>query len=195
MLDALWIVLTYLLGSIPFGLVVARLFCGIDPRRAGSGNIGATNVARLCGFPYGVITLLLDVAKGFGPVLAARLLYGSWPFVSLVLLAALAGHMFPIFLRGRGGKGVATAIGVFLAAAPVPAAVAIGCCVVVIAATGYVSAGSLVLAASMPFLCLWLGPAALAPAAGLAAVVIIWKHRDNIARLYTGQEKSWRKRA
>ena len=195
MLDALWIVLTYLLGSIPFGLVVARLFCGIDPRRAGSGNIGATNVARLCGFPYGVITLLLDVAKGFGPVLAARLLYGSWPFVSLVLLAALAGHMFPIFLRGRGGKGVATAIGVFLAAAPVPAAVAIGCCVAVIAATGYVSAGSLVLAAAMPFLCLWLGPAALAPAAGLAAVVIIWKHRDNIARLRAGQEKSWRKRA
>ena len=90
---AAWIGLAYLLGSVPFGLVVARLFCGVDPRRAGSGNIGATNVARLCGFPYGLLTLLLDVGKGFGPVLAARLVVGSWPFVSLVLLAALAGHM------------------------------------------------------------------------------------------------------
>ena len=192
--EAIWIVATYLLGSIPFGLVVSRLCCGVDPRTAGSGNIGATNVARLCGLPYGIATLVLDVAKGFGPVLAARMTSGSWRFVSLVLLAALAGHMFPIFLRGRGGKGVATTIGVFLAAAPVPAGVAVACCVAVIAATGYVSAGSLVLAVSMPFLCLALGPAALAPAAGVAAVVIIWKHRENIARLRSGQEKSWRKR-
>jgi len=191
---AAWIGLAYLLGSVPFGLVVARLFCGVDPRRAGSGNIGATNVARLCGFPYGLLTLLLDVGKGFGPVLAARLVVGSWPFVSLVLLAAVAGHMFPIFLRGRGGKGVATAIGVFLAAAPLPAGVAVVCCVGTIAATGYVSAGSLVLVVAMPLLCLALGPTALAPAAGLAALAILWKHRENIVRLRTGQEKTWRKR-
>jgi len=195
MTDALWIVSTYLLGSIPFGLVVARLLCGVDPRRAGSGNIGATNVARLCGFPYGVLTLLLDVAKGFGPVLAARLLLGAWPVVSLVLLAAVAGHMFPIFLRGRGGKGVSTTIGVFLAAAPLPAGVAILCCVAVIAITGYVSAGSLVLAVAMPLGCLVLGPADLAPAAAVVAVAIIWKHRGNIARLRVGQEKTWRKRS
>lgn len=192
--DALWIVLTYLLGSVPFGLVVGRGLCGVDPRKAGSGNIGATNVARLCGFPYGVLTLLLDVGKGFGPVLAARLMTGSWTLVSLVLLAAVAGHMFPIFLRGRGGKGVSTTIGVFLAAAPLPAGVAILCCVAVIAVTGYVSAGSLVLAVAMPLCCLALGPAELAPAAGLVAVAIIWKHRENIARLRAGQEKTWRKR-
>ena len=194
MVYAAWIVLTYLLGAIPFGLVVARLCCGMDPRQAGSRNIGATNVARLCGTPCGVATLLLDVAKGVVPVLVARTMSPSWLFLSLVVLAALAGHMFSIFLHGRGGKGVATAIGVFLAAAPVAAGVAIVLCVAVIAVTGYVSAGSLVLAATLPVLCLIVGPAALAPAAFVAAGAIIWKHRENIARLRAGQEKSWRKR-
>jgi acyl phosphate:glycerol-3-phosphate acyltransferase len=189
-----WIVLTYLMAAFPFGLLVAQVFCGIDPRLAGSRNTGATNVARLCGTPYGVATLLLDVAKGLLPVLVARAMSPSWLFVSLVLLAALAGHMYSVFLYGQGGKGVATTIGVFLAAAPLAAGLAILCCVAVIAATGYVSAGSLVLAVALPVLCLLVGPVPLTPAAVLAALVIIWKHRENIARLRAGQEKPWRKR-
>lgn len=189
-----WIVLTYLVASFPFGLLVAQVCCGIDPRLEGSRNTGATNVARLCGTRYGVVTLLLDVAKGLVPVLVARAMTPSWLFTSLVLLAALAGHMFSVFLHGKGGKGVATTIGVFLAAAPLAAILAVGCCVAVIAATGYVSAGSLVLAVALPLLCLFLGPVPLVPAALVTAAVVIWKHRENIARLRAGQEKPWKKR-
>ena len=190
-----WIALTYLMAAFPFGLLVAQVCCGIDPRQAGSRNTGATNVARLCGTRYGVATLVLDLAKGALPVLVARAMDGGWLFVSLVLLAALAGHMYSVFLHGQGGKGVATAIGVFLAAAPLAALVAVAACVAVIAATGYVSAGSLVLAGALPVLCLVLGPVGLAPAALVAAAAIVWKHRENIARLRAGQEKPWRKKA
>jgi glycerol-3-phosphate acyltransferase PlsY len=189
-----WIVVTYLVAAFPFGLLVAQVCCGIDPRQAGSRNTGATNVARLCGTRYGVATLVLDLAKGAVPVLVARAMSDSWLFVSLVLLAALAGHMFSVYLHGKGGKGVATAIGVFLAAAPLAALLGVACCVAVIAATGYVSAGSLVLAVALPVLCFVLGPVALTPAAVVAAAAIIWKHRENIARLRAGQEKPWRKR-
>lgn len=188
-----WILVTYLVASFPFGLLVARVCCGIDPRLQGSRNTGATNVARLCGTRYGVATLLLDMAKGLLPVAIARAMSQSWLFVSLVLLAALAGHMFSVFLHGKGGKGVATTIGVFLAAAPLAAVLAVVACGVVIMVTGYVSAGSLVLVVALPVLCLWLGPAPLTPAALVAAAVIIWKHRENITRLRTGQEKPWRK--
>lgn len=189
-----WLLLTYLVASFPFGLLVAQVCCGIDPRLEGSRNTGATNVARLCGTRYGVATLALDLAKGLVPVLVARAMSPSWSFVSLVLLAALAGHMYSVFLHGKGGKGVATTIGVFLAAAPLAALLASLCCVAVIAATGYVSAGSLVLALALPILCLLVGPAPLFPAALITAVVIIWKHKENIARLRAGQEKPWRKR-
>ncbi len=189
-----WIALTYLIAAVPFGLLVAQACCGIDPRLAGSRNTGATNVARLCGTRYGIVTLVLDVAKGALPVLVARSMDGGWLFVSLVVLAALAGHMFSVFLYGKGGKGVATSIGVFLAAAPLATLVAVAACVSVIAATGYVSAGSLVLCLTLPVLCLILGPVALTPAALIAAGVIVWKHRENIARLRAGQEKPWRKK-
>ncbi|MHC1712588.1 MAG: glycerol-3-phosphate 1-O-acyltransferase PlsY [Solidesulfovibrio sp.] len=185
--------LTYLIAAFPFGLLVAMVGCGIDPRQAGSRNTGATNVARLCGTRYGVLTLLLDLAKGLLPVLAARAMPFSWLFVSLVVLAAVVGHMYSVFLYGKGGKGVATTIGVFLAAAPLPALCAVAACVLVIWATGFVSAGSLVLAVAVPVLCYVLGPAALTPAAVVVGGLIIWKHRENIARLAAGQEKSWRK--
>ncbi|MYL84561.1 glycerol-3-phosphate 1-O-acyltransferase PlsY [Desulfovibrio aerotolerans] len=188
-----FILLTYLVASFPFGLLVALVGCGIDPRRAGSLNTGATNVARLCGTRLGVLTLLLDLAKGLVPVLCARAMTDSVVFVSLVLVAAVVGHMFSVFLYGRGGKGVATAIGVFLAAAPAVALLAVAACVAVIRVSGYVSAGSLVLAVAVPVLCAFLGQPALVPAGVVVAGLIIYKHRDNIARLRAGQEKSWRK--
>ena len=188
-----FILLTYLVASFPFGLLVALVGCGIDPRRAGSCNTGATNVTRLCGSRLGVLTLLLDLAKGLVPVLCARAMSDSVVFVSLVLVAAVVGHMFSVFLYGRGGKGVATTIGVFLAVAPAVALLAVAACVAVIRVSGYVSAGSLVLAVAVPVLCALLGQPALVPAGVVVAGLILYKHRDNIARLRAGQEKSWRK--
>lgn len=185
--------LTYLVSAFPFGLAVAMAGCGIDPRLAGSRNTGATNVARLCGTRYGVLTLVLDLAKGLLPVVTARIMSCSVLFLSLVVVAAVVGHMYSVFLYGKGGKGVSTAIGVFLGAAPLAALVSVAACVAVIWATGYVSAGSLVLAASLPVMVFLLGPPSLVPAALVVAGLIVWKHRENIARLRAGQEKSWRK--
>ncbi|MHC1791363.1 glycerol-3-phosphate 1-O-acyltransferase PlsY [Solidesulfovibrio sp.] len=193
MASVAFILLTYLVAAFPFGLLVALVGCGIDPRLAGSCNTGATNVSRLCGSRLGVLTLVLDLAKGLVPVLCARAMSDSPVFVSLVIVAAVAGHMFSVFLHGQGGKGVATTIGVFLGAAPVAALLAVAACVAVIRLSGYVSAGSLVLAVAVPVLCALLGPTALVPAGVVVAGLIIYKHRDNIVRLRAGQEKSWRK--
>ena len=188
-----FILLTYLVAAFPFGLLVALVGCGIDPRLAGSRNTGATNVSRLCGTRLGILTLVLDLAKGLAPVLCARAMSDSPVFVSLVIVAAVAGHMFSVFLSGQGGKGVATTIGVFLGAAPVAALLAVAACLAVIRLSGYVSAGSLVLAVAVPVLCAVLGPTALVPAGAVVAALIVYKHRDNIARLCAGQEQSWRK--
>ena len=188
-----FLVLTYLLGAFPFGLVVALVGRGIDPRLAGSRNTGATNVSRLCGTRLGVLTLVLDLAKGLVPVLCARAMTDSPVFLSMVAVAAVVGHMYSVFLYGKGGKGVATTIGVFLGAAPLPALLSVAACVAVIRASGYVSAGSLTLAVALPVLCAWLGPVFLVPAAAIIGGLVIHKHRENIARLRSGQEKSWRK--
>ena len=188
-----FLVLVWLVASFPFGLLVAMIGCGMDPRLSGSRNTGATNVARLCGTRYGIVTLALDLAKGFVPVVMARAMGGSWFFVSLVIVAAVLAHMYSVFLNGKGGKGVATAIGVFLAAAPCSALVAVLCCVAVIRFTGYVSAGSLVLAVALPVLTYLFGSAQFTLAALVVAGFVIWKHRDNITRLRAGQEVSWRK--
>lgn len=188
-----FLVLTYLLAAFPFGLLVALVGCGIDPRLAGSRNTGATNVSRLCGTKMGVLTLLLDLAKGLVPVLCARAMTDSPVFLNMVAVAAVVGHMYSVFLYGKGGKGVATTIGVFLGAAPIPALLSVAACVAVIRVSGYVSAGSLTLAVAVPVLCAWLGPVALVPAAAIIGGLVIHKHRDNIARLRSGQEKSWRK--
>ena len=188
-----FLLLTYLVAAFPFGLAVAKAGCGVDPRLAGSCNTGATNVARLCGTRYGVLTLALDLLKGLLPVLVARAMSGSAFFLSLVVITAVAGHMYSVFLYGKGGKGVATTIGVFLGAAPVSALLAVAACVLVIWATGFVSAGSLVLAVALPVLVFFLGPCALTLAAVVVAVLVIAKHRENICRLLSGQEKSWRK--
>jgi glycerol-3-phosphate acyltransferase PlsY len=188
-----FLVLTYLVAAFPFGLLVALIGCGIDPRLAGSRNTGATNVSRLCGTRYGILTLVLDLAKGLVPVLCARAMTGSPVFLTMVAVAAVVGHMYSVFLYGKGGKGVATTIGVFLGAAPVPALLAVAACVAVIRLSGYVSAGSLTLAVAVPVLCGVLGPVALVPAGLVIGGLVIHKHRDNIARLRCGQEKSWRK--
>lgn len=114
MLEVLWVALAYVLGSVPWGLVIAKTFCHLDPRESGSRNTGATNVARLCGFGWGVVTLACDVCKGAVPVWLAFRINPSPVFVSVVGLACVLGHVFSCFMKFKGGKAVATSIGVFL---------------------------------------------------------------------------------
>ena len=185
--------LAYVLGSVPWGLVIARLFCGIDPRKDGSRSIGATNVSRLCGFKYGVATLVCDLLKGAIPVCVA-LSSDSVLFVSIVALAAVLGHVFSCFLRFTGGKAVATSIGVFLPLAFWPLLWSCLACVLVIWRSGYVSAGSLTLVGVLPVALLLLGQSQWIPLALCVAAIVVWKHRENIGRLRRGEEKSWLKK-
>ncbi len=180
----------YLAGSIPFGVLVARLK-GVDLRAVGSGNIGATNVARAIGKGWAVAVLLGDAAKGFVPVwLGRRLGFPAAP-IALAGLSAIVGHMFSFLLRGRGGKGVATSLGVALALSPLAALVGFGVYIVVFAATRLSSLGSLlgVWTFSLFFV---FRDAPAAPLVGLAlggAALVTLRHRGNIARLFRGEEK------
>lgn len=193
LVQALWIALAYVLGSVPWGLVIAKTLCGIDPRMDGSHSTGATNVSRLCGFGWGVATLLCDVLKGAVPVWFAFMINPSPVFVSLVGLACVLGHVFSCFMRFKGGKAVATSIGVFLPLAFWQLLIASAVCLLVIWRSGYVSLGSLTLAAAMPVLLAVSGRWLWLPLSLCLLAVVVWKHRENIARLRTGTEKSWLK--
>ncbi len=191
------IVLSYLFGAIPFGLVLGKIR-GVDVRAAGSGNIGATNVNRLLGRKLGALTLGLDALKAVAPMAAASwLLAGRAEVVVVTALcgaAAFLGHLFPVYLGFRGGKGVATALGVFLYLNPLAVLVDVVIFVLAVAASGFVSVGSLAAAAAIPVL-VWLlngGPEQVWLAVFIA--VLVWiKHQANIRRLIAGEEKSWRK--
>ena len=191
------IILAYLVGAIPSGLVLSR-GSGIDIRTRGSGNIGATNVARLLGKKLGALTLLCDIAKGFLPVCLAAPLLGRGPALALVGAATVLGHMYPVYLRFRGGKGVATALGLFLYLAPWAVVAALALFLVVVRCTGFVSAGSLAAAALMP-VAVWLfcdtGGEPWRIALACFVGLMIWiKHRANIVRLLNGTEQSWKKK-
>lgn len=186
------IVFAFFLGSLPFGLYIARTFKGIDPRQAGSRNTGATNVARLCGFKYGVVVLVLDLLKGFLPVLMATQ-HGGWFFVSLVMLAAVFGHAYSPFLDWRGGKAVATSVGVFLGASFWITLFAAAACIGAVLLSGFVSMGSLTFAVALPVLTILTGNLEFLPVAMIIMLLIFWKHRENIQRLASGEEKPWRK--
>jgi glycerol-3-phosphate acyltransferase PlsY len=188
-------IVAYLLGSIPFGLLLTKLFGGGDVRKAGSGNIGATNVARVAGPLPGILTLLLDAAKGAAAVwLAARFSNESATWMIIAALAALIGHCFPVWLKFRGGKGVATAAGVFLMLSPLALLGSVIVFVLVVAFWRYVSLASISAAAAMPLLVylLWAPrhapPLAVTFGALAAAVLIIYKHDANIQRLVDGEE-------
>lgn len=188
---------SYLIGSIPFGLVLGKV-AGVDVRAAGSGNIGATNVARLVGKKLGGLTLVCDALKAILPMLVAAWLleHGSQRelWVALCGGAAFLGHLYPLYLRFRGGKGVATALGIFLYLAPVAAGIDLLIFVGVVYNWGYVSLGSLTAALMLPGL-VWLLTGSLSNSVlALAIGVLIWvKHWDNIVRLMQHEEKSWRK--
>ncbi len=189
-----WMPVAYLLGSVPFGLVIARLFSGKNLRAEGSGNIGATNVARTCGAGFGILALALDLLKGAAPTALALWAGGSALVVSLTAFAAVAGHVFPVYLGFKGGKAVATTIGVFLPIAAWPMLCSVGLCVALIGGCGYVSVGSLGMAASLPIFVALFGRWEYLPLALAIAALIVWRHKDNINRLRQGEEKSWRKK-
>lgn len=190
----LMIPVAYFLGAIPFGLLLAKFCCGVDPRTDGSRNIGATNVARLCGARIGVAAMVLDVLKGFLPVLAAREMGAGAAVLSAVAMAALLGHVYSVYLGFKGGKAVATTLGIFAALAPwhllAGAVVIVG----TIAISGYVSLGSLALVAAMPLILGLFGRPEFVPLALAVAALVFWRHRENISRLRRGEETSWRKK-
>jgi len=188
----------YLLGSIPFGLILAKVFGGKDVREHGSGNIGATNVSRVVGPLPGVLTLLLDAGKGAAAVwLAGRFIDSAAAGVMLAGLAALLGHCFPVWLRFRGGKGVAIALGIYIALCPLAALAALAVFALVLAFWRYVSLASLSAAAAMPLLIYFLWAPGHAPPLVItigtlfAAVLLFYKHDANLQRLVHGTEPTF----
>ena len=193
LIKAVWILVAYALGSVPWGVVIAKTFCGIDPRTDGSKSTGATNVSRLCGFRYGVATLACDLLKGAVPVWIALRLSPSPLFVSLVAVAAVLGHVFSCFMHFRGGKAVATSIGVFLPLAFWPLLGSCALCMLVIWRSGFVSLGSLSLVASLPVFLAFTGAWQWLPLSLCLCAIVFVKHRENIGRLRAGTEKPWLK--
>lgn len=195
-ISAVSAVTAYLLGSIPFGYIIVKLREGRDVRAAGSGNIGATNVGRVAGKAAGVLTLILDVAKGFVAVwLVGALTKQHVASMVAAAVVAVLGHMFPVWLKFKGGKGVATGVGAFALICWQAVVGAFVVWIVVVAIWRYVSLGSIIAAASLPLLTYgWYAaraeelPLAVSVGTTLMAAMIILKHQDNIGRLVAGNE-------
>ena len=199
------VLVAYLIGSIPFGYLIVRHKVGADVRESGSGGTGATNVSRRAGKAAGVFTLVLDALKGVLAIIVAQIITGEsgstidW-LTAAAAIAVIAGHIFPVWLRFRGGKGVATGVGVFLMLAPIATFCAAIIFVVVVTITKYVSLGSMVAAAIIP-LFVWMDMVFIKPitdlwplltAAVVGAMLIILAHRGNIRRLAEGTEPKFR---
>ncbi|MGQ0660238.1 glycerol-3-phosphate 1-O-acyltransferase PlsY [Sphingosinicella sp.] len=178
----------YLLGSIPFGLLLTRAAGLGDVRNIGSGNIGATNVLRTGRKGLAAATLLLDAAKGAAAVLLARLIWPELALDPLAGLAAFIGHLYPVWLRFRGGKGVATLLGVVAALAWPIGLIAALVWVLALLLTRYSSAGGMAAAVSAPIAAAAMGRFGLAPLFAGLALLVLWRHRENIARLWRGTE-------
>ena len=188
LLPILWVLIAYLVGSLPVGLLLSKLK-GQDPRKVGSGNIGATNVMRTSGKAVGALTLVGDIFKGFLPTWLAIRAGETEPVVAAIALAAFVGHLFPLYLTFRGGKGVATALGVFLAFNPFAVLIDIAVFALVLYKWRYVSLGSLVGTALMPVLLLvWKAPYQYVFLCLAIAILIYVKHGKNIGRLMAGTE-------
>ena len=184
------IIIAYLSGSIPTGVVASKVLGTEDPREKGSGNIGATNVARIAGKKAGAITIVGDIAKGLIPTLLAIYLLKSPLWVSLVALAAFTGHIYSLFLGFKGGKGVATAVGVFLPISPLSVLFSIIVFGAALYKWGYVSLSSLSAAASLPLFLWFFADANIYITLGLIVSCLIgYKHKGNIVRLREGVER------
>ncbi|MEP6769411.1 MAG: glycerol-3-phosphate 1-O-acyltransferase PlsY [Acidobacteriota bacterium] len=185
-----FVALSYLLGSISFAVLLVRWKTGTDIRSEGSGNAGATNVLRAHGKGLGLLVALFDVAKGAAAVLLMRLVSSDPRAAAAAALAAILGHVFPVFYDFRGGKGVATAVGAFLALIPIPTLVCVAAFVVIVALTRYVSLGSIVGMSLLPAVAgLFHAPLPAVAVAALAAVLIVFKHLENLKRLVAGTER------
>jgi len=192
MMGILAVAIAYLLGAIPFGYIIVRLKTGGDIRAAGSGNIGATNVLRTTGRAAGIITLLLDFAKGYLAVwLASRLTGSDWLWMSLAAVAVLLGHAYPVFIGFKGGKAVASTVGAFLFLTPSAIGAVTLVFVVAVWLTRHISLGSILAAGLFP-LAVWLiahPPFPVIYASLFAGAFIVYRHRENIARLQEGTER------
>ena len=188
------ILAAYLVGAVPFGLMFGKM-AGTDVRQSGSRNIGATNVSRLLGKKLGAATLICDAGKGFVPMLCAREMGAGGDLVLLCGGAAFLGHLYPLYLGFKGGKGVATALGVFLYLNPLAVLFGAGIFVASVSLSGFVSLGSLLATGLMPIVLFLLhGPAGQILLAVFIAFLVWVKHRENIVRLLNHQEKSWKKK-
>ena len=182
----------YLLGSIPFALIIARAWSGVDLRRIGSGNPGATNVVRASGLSAGLLVALLDILKGAASVLIAVRLADHPAVPAAAGFAAIIGHIYPVWLRFRGGKGVATACGVFAVLTPIAILPALAIFLVTVWLTKYVSLASLAATIVLPPVAFAAGsPAPSVTAAFAAAIIIVFRHRSNVTRLRTGTERQF----
>jgi glycerol-3-phosphate acyltransferase PlsY len=179
----------YVAGSVPFAFLLARR-AGVDVRVAGSGNVGATNVLRTTGAWRGVAVMSLDVAKGAVTVILVNLAAGGVGIAALAGAAAIVGHIYPVWLRFHGGKGVAVAAGVFSVLAPIATAVAAGLFLIVVSLTRYVSLGSIAATLALPAMAWWSGaPRAVVFAAAASGALIVFRHRANLQRLRLGTER------
>ncbi|HEV8232627.1 MAG TPA: glycerol-3-phosphate 1-O-acyltransferase PlsY [Thermoanaerobaculia bacterium] len=185
------VVVAYLLGSISFAVLIVRATTGKDIRAEGSGNAGATNVLRAHGRKLALLVALLDVAKGAGAVLLMRLVTADPVWTAAAGVAAVLGHVFPVFYGFRGGKGVATAVGAFLVLAPLALLCCLAVFVLVVALTRYVSLGSVIAMVLLPPVAglLFRAPRSIVMAASLTALVVVFKHLGNLKRLALGQER------
>ncbi len=198
---AVLIVFAYLIGAIPWGLVLTRKFRSVDIRQVGSGNIGATNVMRIAGTSLGLLTLIGDMLKGILPVWMAYIITDpnqSWSelYIAIIILAVFLGHLFPVFLKFKGGgKGVATAAGSFLVISPITFIFVVIIFVLVVLWRRYVSLGSLTASAVLPFLILLLTSSKLMTGCALVVTILIYyRHRENLRRLIAGNEPIfWKK--
>jgi len=182
------LVFAYLVGAIPFGVLVGKLFYGTDVRQHGSGNVGTTNVFRVLGKKAGVVVLACDMLKGFIPAVIAVNFFNPWAAI-VIAAAPVVGHMFSIFLKGRGGKGVATGAGVVAALVPLAFVVIFAIWLTLVITTRYVSIASLVAAVLVPvFVIAFDHPLPYEIAAVLVSIIVWWAHRGNIARLVHGTE-------
>jgi len=184
------------MGSIPFGRIISRRVAQTDITRRGSRNIGATNVARKIGLRWGILTLVLDVSKGLVPAMGFRLVYPESHFgLSIVGLCALLGHQFTPFLGFQGGKGVATALGFFMAVSPPATLLALCVFLLAVYLWDFISLGSILASFSLPFfLALLAWPGVIVVASLVAAVLICMKHKENLHRMISGTESRWRER-
>ena len=183
----IFVIATYFIAALPFGVIVSRFVTGKDVRKQGSGNIGATNVARLMGKKWGIFVLFLDALKGFALVKAAAT-FGDITFCNLVAAVAVGAHCYPLYLKFKGGKGVATALGVLAALSPVTLGYCFAAFVIVTATTRIISAGSLGAALALPLVSIFAHTDIHLGASVAITLLIWWKHRENLKRLLRRQE-------